>query len=93
MPVPYHHLYFSGFAEVVRAAGLDKAGEWLEVRALLARETEARKRVAECSSERAKAVDAFLTNHYELLRPHLRDCHKRRFDSGKKEVSCETWDF
>ena len=32
-------------------------------------------------------ADAFLQEHYDRLRPHLRPCHQKRFDTGPKEVA------
>ena len=84
MPVGYHHLYYYDFASVLRAAGMTAEVEALEK--LRAEEDRLQAEAYQARQRLEAACNQLLEEQYARIRPHLRLCHQRRFDTGKKDV-------
>lgn len=84
MPVPYHHLYYDDLAWAIRQAGLSAQAE--HIFAARRKEEELHRAAQTAHWDVRDAANNFLANYYQELRPHLRACHQKRFDSGNKIV-------
>jgi hypothetical protein len=85
MPVPYHHFYLADLRRAASASGLQPEYE-ANLRVLMDAAERMRQEYEAAFAQVQQSANDFLTRHYDRLRPSLRPCHQKRFDSGARVV-------
>ena len=87
MPAPYHHFRYREFKDSVSAAKLDDAHKIITC--LEEEHARARQQASDLKHHLNAKCNQILAQHYAALRPHLRPCHQKRFDTGDKQVELD----